>query len=152
MIANGSGVAPMLALIQERHHQKIELGLKVGPTELFFGIRRRDLDFIYRDQLQDVYKQAGSLSALHLACSREQMHKIYVQHLVAKHSEHVWKMLRRGAHIYVCGKLSMCAEVDNVLRATASRHIDKEDSVDDFIEKLKGEGRYIQESFDANHA
>eukprot|EP00543_Licmophora_paradoxa_P011099 CAMPEP_0202478168 /NCGR_PEP_ID=MMETSP1360-20130828/94319_1 /ASSEMBLY_ACC=CAM_ASM_000848 /TAXON_ID=515479 /ORGANISM="Licmophora paradoxa, Strain CCMP2313" /LENGTH=819 /DNA_ID=CAMNT_0049105437 /DNA_START=700 /DNA_END=3156 /DNA_ORIENTATION=- len=89
MIANGSGIAPMRALLQERHYQKQTLGYLVGPSELFFGIRRRDLDFLYRDEFT-YYKQCGTLSALYLACSREQMHKIYVQHMVAKHAEHIW--------------------------------------------------------------
>lgn len=151
LIANGSGIAPMLALIQERHHQKTELHSRVGPTELYFGIRRRDLDFLYRGELLQ-YKQAGSLTSLNLACSREQLHKIYVQHLVAKRSEHVWKLLGRGAHIYVCGGTSMSSEVEQVLRAVVSRHhTDTEVSVDQFIGKLKEEGRYIQEAFDANH-
>ena len=151
MIANGSGIAPMLALIQERHYQRTELQAKVGPTELFFGIRRRDLDFVYRDELRE-YKRARSLSSLQLACSREQMHKIYVQHLVAKHSEHVWKLLQRGAHIYVCGGTNMSSEVDHVLRAIVSRNQeDSELSTDEFFAKLKEEGRYVQEAFDAVH-
>lgn len=120
MIANGSGIAPMRALLQERHYQKQTLGYLVGPSELFFGIRRRDLDFLYQDELV-YYKQSGTLSALYLACSREQMHKIYVQHMVAKHAEQIWKLLLRGAHIYVCGGTSMRTEVDQALRAIASR-------------------------------
>lgn len=153
MIANGAGIAPMLALIQERHYQKTELRTKVGPTELFFGIRRRDLDFLYRDELRR-YKVAGSLSSLQLACSREQMHKIYVQHLLVKHSEHIWKMLQRGAHIYVCGGTSMGSEVDQVLRAIVMRHQDEGNplSIDEFFTELKKSGRYVREAFDTVHA
>jgi NADPH-ferrihemoprotein reductase len=152
MIANGAGIAPMLALIQERHYQKTELQSKVGPTELFFGIRRRDLDFLYRDELRR-YKVAGSLSSLQLACSREQMHKIYVQHLLVKHSEHIWRLLQRGAHIYVCGGTSMGSEVDHVLRAIVLRHQDEGNalSVDEFFTELKKSGRYVQEAFDTVH-
>jgi NADPH-ferrihemoprotein reductase len=152
MVANGSGVAPMLALIQERHHQKTELGLKVGPTELFFGIRRRDLDFLYREELRR-YKLAGSLSSLQLACSREQMHKIYVQHLIVKHAEHVWRLLQRGAHIYVCGGNRMSNEVDLVLRAIVTRHQEgNELSTEEFMTRLANQGRYLQEAFDSMYS
>lgn len=144
MIANGSGIAPMRALLQERHYQKQTLGYLVGPSELFFGIRRHDLDFLYQDELV-YYKQFRTLSALYLACSREQMHKIYVQHMVAKHAEHIWKLLLQGAHIYVCGGTSMRTEVDQVLRAIASRQVGSNSSW------RKWQGRYVQEAFDANH-
>jgi NADPH-ferrihemoprotein reductase len=151
MIANGAGIAPMLALIQERHYQKTVEALKVGPTELFFGIRRRDLDFLYRDEIRR-YKLAGSLTSLQLACSREQMHKIYVQHLVAKNADHIWRMLQRGAHIYVCGGTQMSLEVDQVLRAIISKNQERSTvSTDDFISLLKREGRYIREAFDSSH-
>ena len=149
MIANGSGIGPMRALIQERHYQKHTMGYLVGPSELFFGIRRRDLDFLYQDEFMK-YKQSGTLSALYLACSREQMHKIYVQHMVAKHAEHVWKLLQRGGHIYICGGSSMRAEVEQVLKAIASRQVGA-DGVEDFMSKLAKDGRYVQEAFDANH-
>jgi len=153
LVANGSGIAPIRAVLQERQYQKVEQQLTVGPSELFFGIRRRDLDFLYQDEFAS-YKQAGSLSALHLACSREQMHKIYVQHLVAKQAEHVWKLIQRGAHIYVCGSSSMQAEVDQVLRAIVSRKLSAGTNsvvVNDFLQEMEKEGRYVQESFDASH-
>ena len=151
MVANGAGIAPMLALIQERHYQRTELGLKVGPTELFFGIRRRDQDFLYREELRS-YKLAGSLSSMQIACSREQMHKIYVQHLVVKHSEHVWRLLQRGACIYVCGGSSMSKEVDLVLRAIVTRHQEgNELSTEEFMMTLTNQGRYRQEAFDSVH-
>ena len=149
MIANGSGIAPMLALIQERHYQRTEMKVKVGPTELFFGIRRRDLDFLYRDELRR-YKLAGSLSSLQLACSREQMHKIYVQHLVVKHSEHIWRLLQRGAHIYVCGANSMCTEVDQVICAIVSRHRESNQfSTEEFMADIRKQGRYVHVAFDS---
>lgn len=149
LIANGSGIAPMRALIQERHFQKSMLNFPVGLTELFFGIRRRDLDFLYQDEFT-YYNNSGSLSSLYLACSREQMHKIYVQHLVAKHSKHVWKLLKRGAFIYVCGSSAMRTEVDQVLRAIISRQIGDADVLD-FMKTLVAGGRYVHEAFDANH-
>jgi len=125
------------------------LNFPVGLTELFFGIRRRDLDFLYQDEFT-YYNNSGSLSSLYLACSREQMRKIYVQHLVAKHSKHVWKLLKRGAFIYVCGSSAMRTEVDQVLRAIISRQIGDADVLD-FMKTLVAGGRYVHEAFDANH-
>jgi NADPH-ferrihemoprotein reductase len=48
MIGQGTGVAPFRAFVQERIRQ-MELGRTVGNMILFFGCRKGDGDFIYRD-------------------------------------------------------------------------------------------------------
>lgn len=50
MIALGTGIAPMRALIQERHAAKAK-GEKVGPMTLMFGSRNAKNDFLYEDEL-----------------------------------------------------------------------------------------------------
>jgi sulfite reductase alpha subunit-like flavoprotein len=47
----------------------------------FFGILLRDSDLLFKDELE-AYIENGSLSELHLACSREQKEKVYVQHVL----------------------------------------------------------------------
>ena len=74
----------------------------MGDTVLYFGCRKKSEDYIYQDELES-YLADGTLTKLHLAFSRDQSHKVYVQHLMKENKEEIWKMLEAGGHIYVCG-------------------------------------------------
>jgi NADPH-ferrihemoprotein reductase len=58
-------------------------GAQLGPALLYFGCRRREQDYIYQQELA-AYEQAGVISRLSVAFSREQAEKEYVQHHLAK--------------------------------------------------------------------
>lgn len=49
MIGPGTGVAPFRGFVQERA-ELAHKGEKVGPTVLFYGCRRRDEDWLYREE------------------------------------------------------------------------------------------------------
>ena len=49
------------------------------------------------------YVADGTLSKVHLAFSRDQKEKIYVQHLMQQNKDELWRILEDGGHIYVCG-------------------------------------------------
>jgi NADPH-ferrihemoprotein reductase len=49
MVGPGTGVAPFRGFIQERAEQA-KRGESVGPTVLFYGCRRRDEDWLYKDE------------------------------------------------------------------------------------------------------
>ena len=49
MIGPGTGVAPFRAFVQERAHQSRQ-GKTVAKTVLFYGCRRDDEDFLYKDE------------------------------------------------------------------------------------------------------
>jgi NADPH-ferrihemoprotein reductase len=69
---------------------------------LYYGCRHKAEDFLYQDELDD-YLKDGTLSHIHLAFSRDQEKKVYVQSLLEKNAEETWKLLENGGHIYVCG-------------------------------------------------
>lgn len=52
----------------------------------------------------EAWRAAGTLSEVHVAFSREQKEKVYVQHLLWNNRESTWKLMQDdGAHIYICG-------------------------------------------------
>ena len=69
---------------------------------LYSGCRKQSEDYIYRSELEE-YQTNGVITSLHMAFSRDQEHKVYVQHLLAKNAEETWKAIDGGGHLYVCG-------------------------------------------------
>ena len=69
---------------------------------LFFGCRRESEDFIYREELEG-HVGSGLLTSLHTAFSRDQPHKVYVQHLMQQRGAELWSLLDRQSYFYVCG-------------------------------------------------
>ena len=43
------------------------------------------------------------LSQLHVAFSRDQPEKVYVQHLLKQNAKTVWALLEKQGYFYVCG-------------------------------------------------
>lgn len=147
LIGPGTGIAPMRAFLQERRHQVSTLGHdEVGETVLFFGCRKKDEDFIYKDELLQ-YVDDRILAKLHTAFSREQAKKVYVQHLLEREAENVWGMLEQGAHVYVCGATGMGKEVQAALVDICQKGggLSSVDEAKSFVKDLQQAGRYIQE-------
>jgi cytochrome P450/NADPH-cytochrome P450 reductase len=100
MIGPGTGLAPFRGFLQERAARKAR-GAALGPAMLFFGCRHPDQDFLYADELQG-FAQDG-IAELHVAFSRGDGPKTYVQDLIAAQKDKVWSLIDAGATIYVCG-------------------------------------------------
>uniref|UniRef100_A0A8B9X1D8 NADPH--hemoprotein reductase n=2 Tax=Bos mutus grunniens TaxID=30521 RepID=A0A8B9X1D8_BOSMU len=77
MVGPGTGVAPFIGFIQERAWLR-QQGKEVGETLLYYGCRRSDEDYLYREELAGFHKD-GALTQLNVAFSREQPQKVYVQ-------------------------------------------------------------------------
>lgn len=146
MIGPGTGIAPMRALLQEREHQKTQQKLNVGSNILYFGCKKRNLDFIYKDELEK-YEKDGILDQMYLAFSREQTEKVYVQHLLAKNSKETWDLIdAKGAYVYVCGGVKMGADVTEALRKIVAEYGQRSsDDAKKYIEKMTSTGRFVQE-------
>ncbi len=72
-----------------------------GPAMLFFGCRHPEQDFLYADELKAF--AAEGITELHIAFSRGDGPKTYVQDLVAAQKDRVWSLIEQGAIIFVCG-------------------------------------------------
>lgn len=100
MIGPGTGLAPFRGFLQERAAMKAK-GQSLGPSMLFFGCRHPEQDFLYADELKGFADQG--ITELHVAFSRADTPKSYVQDLIAAQKDKVWKLIEAGAIIYVCG-------------------------------------------------
>ena len=117
MIGPGTGIAPFRAFLQER----CALGPR-GQAWLFFGHRRGDCDFLYRQELED-FLDDGTLARLDTAFSREGTEKVYVQHRMLEFGRELWTWICGGAHVYVCGDAArMARDVDRALQAILMKH------------------------------
>eukprot|EP00555_Chaetoceros_dichaeta_P014302 CAMPEP_0198257306 /NCGR_PEP_ID=MMETSP1447-20131203/7024_1 /TAXON_ID=420782 /ORGANISM="Chaetoceros dichaeta, Strain CCMP1751" /LENGTH=500 /DNA_ID=CAMNT_0043944183 /DNA_START=1007 /DNA_END=2509 /DNA_ORIENTATION=- len=146
MIGPGTGIAPMRGLLQERAHQKQTLQLPVGDNILYFGCKKRSLDFLYSDELES-FQTDGVLTTMHLAFSREQKKKVYVQHLLAENGSDTWDLIDgQGAYVYVCGGIKMGNDVAAALRSIVGKEGGR--SVDDakaYLDDMASKGRFVQE-------
>jgi sulfite reductase alpha subunit-like flavoprotein len=103
-VSAGTGFAPMRAFLWERLALARD-GVQLGEAALFNGIRSRELDFIYRAEIES-FMEDGVLDHLHVATSREGDHE-YVQSRLRAEGPLVWRLLEEGAYVYVCGGQAM---------------------------------------------
>ena len=147
MIGPGTGIAPMRALLQERSHMKHKLKLPVGSNLLYFGCKKRKLDYIYQNEIEK-FQKSGDIHKLRLAFSRDQSKKVYVQHLVEEDADLVWDMVeKKGAYIYICGGIQMGHDVCAALRNIAVQKggLKNDDDAKHYLDGLHEQGRLVQE-------
>jgi sulfite reductase (NADPH) flavoprotein alpha-component len=142
MIGPGTGLAPFRAFLEERR-----LTAATGRNWLFFGEQRRASDFFYEDQLTG-YERDGFLR-LDLAFSRDQAHKIYVQHRMREQGRDLWSWLEEGAEVFVCGdKERMAADVDRELHAIVETHGGRSpEAAREYVEMLRKTRRYKRDVY-----
>jgi sulfite reductase (NADPH) flavoprotein alpha-component len=137
MIGPGTGIAPFRAFLHERMATKAP-----GRNWLFFGHQKRDYDFFYEDELAGM-RSAGVLTRLSLAWSRDDQQKFYVQDRMREVGRDLWAWLAEGAHVYVCGHITMGKDVEramvDIIAAHGARTIDQAVA---FLGDLKKNHRY----------
>jgi cytochrome P450 / NADPH-cytochrome P450 reductase len=100
MIGPGTGLAPFRGFLHERAARKAK-GVALGPAMLFFGCRHPEQDYLYADELKAF--AVDGIADLHVAFSRADAAKTYVQDLIAEQKDRVWDLIEQRAITYVCG-------------------------------------------------
>ena len=149
---SGTGLAPMRALLQDRRWQSEQgnSGATASNT-LYFGCQKSTVDFIYKDEIEAM-AASKVISHLHLAFSREQEKKVYVQHLISRpeNSLELIKDLDQGGYIFVCGATSMGVDVmDAIVKIIMEYKKLKKEAAVEFVKDLQKKGRYVQELWTA---
>lgn len=143
MIGPGTGVAPFRAFLEERQATGAS-----GRNWLFFGDRNYLHDFLYQLDWQEL-KEAGVLSRIDLAFSRDQPDKVYVQDKMWAARQELFAWLEQGASLYVCGdEKQMAKDVDRMLhRIVEDAGGQSADEARAYIAKLKKDGHYQRDVY-----
>ncbi|MGI2113708.1 assimilatory sulfite reductase (NADPH) flavoprotein subunit [Shewanella frigidimarina] len=143
MVGPGTGVAPFRAFMQQRAVDGVS-----GDSWLFFGNPHFEQDFLYQVEWQQ-YLKNGDLSRLDVAFSRDQAHKVYVQHRIAEQAEALWQWLQNGAHVYICGDAERMAK--DVHQALVNIAVEQgglsADDAEAYFETLRSDKRYQKDVY-----
>eukprot|EP00850_Spirogloea_muscicola_P001508 SM000005S17305 [mRNA] locus=s5:1289373:1296436:+ [translate_table: standard] len=143
LVGPGTGCAPFRSFLEERacllqegqgparHRLQLQNGslgpniLQPAPCLFFFGCRKEHADFLYKEQWR-LYQAAGGIlseawgSGFYAAFSRDQAHKVYVQHKIQEAGQRVWELVLLGANIYIAGSAQkMPSDVKRALQRVA---------------------------------
>jgi cytochrome P450/NADPH-cytochrome P450 reductase len=118
-VSAGTGFAPMRAFLWERLAYRRD-GAALGEAAIFNGIRSREQDYIYRDEIERFVAE-GVLDHVHIATSREGRRE-YVQQRLRAEGALVWRLLVGGAYVYVCGGQPMREGVREAFADIVAEH------------------------------
>ncbi|KAG0003740.1 NADPH-cytochrome P450 reductase [Entomortierella chlamydospora] len=147
MVGPGTGVAPFRGFIQDRAADA-KNGKKVGATVLFFGCRREDEDYLYKDEWPELIKDIEGAQIITAFSRQPGMPKTYVQHKMNEHKELIWDLIhKQGGYFYVCGDAkNMAREVNHRLIEIAMTCGEmSEEKATNYIKELRGRGRYEED-------
>ncbi len=142
MVGPGTGIAPFRAFMQERIATNAP-----GKNWLFFGEWNRAYDFFYEEYWVDL--QAQEKLIVDVAFSRDQEHKVYVQHRMLERGAEFFAWLQEGAIFYVCGDAErMAKDVDAALHHIVEEHgkMD-EQQAKEYVKQLRKEKRYHRDVY-----
>ena len=144
MVGPGTGVAPFRAFLQDRQ----ATGAR-GKNWLFFGAQKQQCDFYYKEEFEQFQKD-GILTRLDCAWSRDQAHKIYVQHKMLESASDIWRWIdTEGGQFFVCGDARrMAKDVDAALHQIVREQGGKSaEFANEYVEKLKTDKRYRRDVY-----
>ncbi|KAL6709973.1 sulfite reductase [NADPH] flavoprotein component [Coniothyrium glycines] len=152
MAGLGTGLAPFRAFVQERAFQK-QQGHEIGEVLLYMGSRHQREEYLFGEEWE-AYQDAGIITLLGRAFSRDQPQKIYIQDRMRQTLSDIRRSyLEKEGSFYLCGPTWPVPDVTEVLQeAIEVEHkaknpgVKKVDSRKE-IEKLKDEGRYVLEVY-----
>ena len=142
MIGPGTGVAPFRGFVQERGATGA-----TGRNWLMFGAPHARSDFLYQLEWQRALKQ-GQLNRLSLAFSRDGAERTYVQHRLREQARELYGWLQGGAHLYVCGSVTMGRDVHAaLLDIVAQQDGQSPEDAAEFLRTLQQQGRYARDVY-----
>lgn len=149
MAGLGTGLAPFRAFVQHRAWEKAQ-GKEIGAVLLYMGSRHQREEYCYGEEWE-AYLDAGVITLLGRAFSRDQPQKIYIQDRMRQTMDSIIQAyLKEEGAFYLCGPTWPVPDVTNVLEDAIARdakvsgkRIDPRKE----IEVLKDQARYVLEVY-----
>ena len=132
MIANGTGIAPFLGMIDENSNKT--------ETHLYAGFRFHNLTTKEYEAFAESQLKKKHLTKFNIAFSREE-NKQYVMDLVQNDAKLFADALQNGAIIMICGALAMQNDVEKVLETICQEHLRKS------FEEFKSNGQFLTDCY-----
>ncbi|CCD25983.2 sulfite reductase subunit alpha NDAI_0G02080 [Naumovozyma dairenensis CBS 421] len=145
----GTGLAPFKAIVEEKLWQK-QHGMEIGEVYLYMGSRHRREEYLF-GELWEAYKDAGIITHIGAAFSRDQPEKIYIQDRIRENlSDLKTAMIDKNGSFYLCGPTwpvpDITKALQDIIEADAKEKGIKVD-LNAAIEELKESSRYILEVY-----
>ncbi|CCH60956.1 hypothetical protein TBLA_0D04600 [Henningerozyma blattae CBS 6284] len=145
----GTGLAPFKAIVEEKMWQK-QQGMDIGEVYLFLGSRHKREEYLY-GELWEAYKDAGIITHIGAAFSRDQDYKIYIQDRIKEVlSDLKEAMIAKQGTFYLCGPTWPVPDITNALKDIVEMDAKEKGIKIDLaaaIEDLKETSRYILEVY-----
>lgn len=149
MAGLGTGLAPFRAFVQYRAWEKAQ-GKEIGSVLLYMGSRHQREEYCYGEEWE-AYQDAGVITLLGRAFSRDQPQKIYIQDRMRQTmNDIIQAYLKEEGAFYLCGPTWPVPDVTNVLEDAIARDaktLGKKVTPRTEIEKLKDQLRYVLEVY-----
>ncbi|KAA8644501.1 sulfite reductase subunit alpha [Aspergillus tanneri] len=149
MAGLGTGLAPFRAFVQHRALEKAQ-GKEIGSVLLYMGSRHQREEYCYGEEWE-AYQEAGVITLLGRAFSRDQPEKIYIQDRMRQTlPDIVQSYIREDGAFYLCGPTWPVPDVTAVLEeaiAIDAKNNGKKVEARKEIEKLKDQERYVLEVY-----
>lgn len=146
----GTGLAPFKAFVEEKVWQK-QQGLEIGEIYLYLGSRHKKEEYLY-GELWEAYKDAGILTHIGAAFSRDQPQKIYIQDKIRESIEDLTDaIVAKNGAFYLCGPTwpvpDITACLEDIVQNGAKLRGEVLKDAAKVVEDMKEEGRYILEVY-----
>ena len=115
-IANGTGIAPFLGMIDEN--------IKNIETHLYAGFRHKNETTSFYKKFAEQNQLSGKLTTFQFAFSKESQQN-YVMDLLKQDATKIATILQNGGIIMVCGAVAMQKDVETVLNQIGMLHNNK---------------------------
>ncbi|KAL8771832.1 MAG: hypothetical protein Q9209_002770 [Squamulea sp. 1 TL-2023] len=149
MAGLGTGLAPFRAFVQYRAWEKAQ-GKEIGSVLLYMGSRHQREEYCYGEEWE-AYQDAGVITLLGRAFSRDQPQKIYIQDRMRQTmGDIIQAYLKEEGAFYLCGPTWPVPDVTNVLEDAITRDaksLGKKIDPHKEIERLKDHLRYVLEVY-----
>lgn len=149
----GTGISPFISFLEEREAQilqnKQEISINPLNTIVIFGCRHKEIDFLYEEYLTKLHKEG--IITLFTAFSRDQGHKIYVQHKIKENKELFSKILlenQENIKVFISGNAKyMPQQVKDSFIESISEEFNNENIAKQLILTLQKRKQFMIEAW-----